>query len=530
MSKIKSQYDVVIIGAGHNGLIAASYLSRAGLSVLMLEKNDHIGGATYSRKIFPGINAYISEYSYLISLLSPKIIKDLGLNFKTSRRKIASLTPQWRNGNLNALLLRNNSAKLTQKSFANFTSPSDYKGYRRLRQLESICAGLFWPTLLSPLPTKKELKSKLKTKDEKLAWEVFVEQPLGNILEKLLKNDALRGLVFTDAKVGVHTYPSDATLLQNKTFIYHIIGNGTGEWRVPNGGMGALTRELKRSALSSAVTIKTQINVSHISPSRPYSFVEFFENGKKYTVNARFILSNVAPIVLSKLINEKFKYDVPNMGSVFKINMLLRKLPHLKIDGITPQEAFTGTFHLHEGYDEMIKSYQLTQKKTIPELPPGEMYCHSLTDPSILSPDLEKKGYVTLTLFGLDMPYTLFIMDHNRIKKEVKSRYLRVINEYLVDPIENCLARDKNDNPCIEIKSPIDLEEEIGIPFGNIFHSQLSWPFVENENQAYTWGVETNFDNIFICGSGARRGGAVSGIPGHNAAMKVLETIGKSVD
>src|SRR5215472_2509389 len=104
---MKSQYDVVILGAGHNGLVAASYLGRAGLSVLLLEKNDYVGGATTSQQIFSDYDARLSRYSYLVSLFPQKIIHDLGLSLKLRRRAIASCTPYINHGHDGALLLSN---------------------------------------------------------------------------------------------------------------------------------------------------------------------------------------------------------------------------------------------------------------------------------------------------------------------------------------------------------------------------------------------------------------------------------------
>jgi phytoene dehydrogenase-like protein len=149
------------------------------------------------------------------------------------------------------------------------------------------------------------------------------------------------------------------------------------------------------------------------------------------------------------------------------------------------------------------------------------MYCHSLTDPSILGPGLE--GHQTLTLFGLHLPAALFEGRNDELRDELVGRYLAALNEHLVEPIESCLAVDANGKPCIEARTPLDLEAELSMPRGNIFHGDLSWPFAETEAEVGTWGVETDVANLFICGAGARRGGGVSGIGGHNAAMAVLE-------
>ena len=109
------------------------------------------------------------------------------------------------------------------------------------------------------------------------------------------------------------------------------------------------------------------------------------------------------------------------------------------------------------------------------------------------------------------------------MREAVLHNYLRGINDFIDDDIYDCLAIDANGKHCVEAKSPVDLEQALGLPRGNIFHGNLSWPFAEREDEVGTWGVETAYQNVYICGSSAKRGGAVSGIPGHNAAMKVLE-------
>jgi phytoene dehydrogenase-like protein len=111
------------------------------------------------------------------------------------------------------------------------------------------------------------------------------------------------------------------------------------------------------------------------------------------------------------------------------------------------------------------------------------------------------------------------------VRREVLRRYLAAINQYLDEPLEDCLAQDADGKPCIEAKSAVDLEAELNMPAGHIFHNDCTWPFTDDEAQAGQWGVETAYPNLFICGSGAQRGGCVSGIPGHNAAMKVLSCV-----
>jgi phytoene dehydrogenase-like protein len=204
--------------------------------------------------------------------------------------------------------------------------------------------------------------------------------------------------------------------------------------------------------------------------------------------------------------------------------MLLTKLPRLK-SGTDPKLAFAGTFHFDERYSDFQKAYEQAAAGVIPEKIPAEMYCHTLSDTSILGPDLVAKGFQTLTLFGMHTPAKLFESDNSGAKALILERLLKQLNQYLIDPIESCLAKNSDGSLCIEIKSPLDLEEEIGLPRGNIFHKDLSMPFREDDSSP-SWGVETDVPNLFLCGAGAIRGGGVSGIPGHNAAAAVLEARG----
>jgi phytoene dehydrogenase-like protein len=152
------------------------------------------------------------------------------------------------------------------------------------------------------------------------------------------------------------------------------------------------------------------------------------------------------------------------------------------------------------------------------------MYCHTLTDPSILSQELIEKGFHTLTLFALHTPASLFDENHDAVKAEITKRTLAGLNDYLVKPIEEYLARDIHGNPCIEVKTPQELEHALGLPRGNIFHGDLQFPWKVDEDPR-KWGVETTSSRIFIAGAGAIRGGGVSGIAGHNAAMAALESL-----
>ena len=494
------KYDVTIIGGGHNGLVAASYLAKAGKSVVILEANAEIGGATQSVQAFEGFDAHLSRYSYLVSLLPDKIVADLDLSFACISREVSSYTPYSDKG----LYVSRVWDEKTAASF-NELDPSGAEGkaWQEFYGEVAVFAQKIAPTLLQPLKTRSELKAEINLPQ---AWDYLVEKPIGFEIDKRFKNDLVKGVVLTDALIG--TFASAYDLQANICFLYHLMGNGTGEWKVPVGGMGALVTELIRVATDLGVDIKVNSRVNSVISDQSGVAVRT-ESGDVY--QSDYLLSNAAPAVLAKLRGKTQPQSLD--GSQMKINVLLKRLPKLK-SGIDPKLAFAGTFHANESFSQLEQTFKDAKSGVMPAKMPIEMYCHTLSDPSILGPDLQAAGYQTLTLFGLHTPASLFDADNDAARDVALASALASINEYLAEPIQDVIA-------AIEVKTPLDIEEAIALPRGNIFHKDLSMPFREDSSKS-SWGVETDDPRIFICGAGAIRGGGVSGIPGHNAAMAVL--------
>jgi phytoene dehydrogenase-like protein len=367
--------------------------------------------------------------------------------------------------------------------------------------------------MLSPLMTRSEMRA-LVDMDE--VWEYMIERPIGETIEERFIDDLVRGVVLTDALIG--TFVDSHSIQANICFLYHLIGNGIGQWKVPVGGMGSLVTELERIARQHKVEIHLNSRVTQISSSDSGVQVTC-DNGDQYTCTD--LLFAAAPQHLAKL----RKKEIPEslQGSQLKINMLLTRLPQLK-SGIDPTIAFAGTFHVNEMYSQLNESYQVAKCGEIPTRLPLEMYCHTLTDSSILSPDLIEKGFHTLTLFGLHTDASLFDRDPEGARTAAVASAFASLNEYLVEPIESVLAVNSDGTLAYEAKSPLDLEAAISLPRGNIFHRDLDFPFIEDSEvtDSPQWGSETDDPHIFIAGAGARRGGGVSAIAGHNAAMAVL--------
>ena len=495
------KYDVVIIGGGHNGLVAATYLARAGKSVKILEANPEIGGASQSVRTFPEFDANLSRYSYLVSLLPDKIVNDLGLSFECISREVSSYTPYGENEGLYVSRIWD----LETESSFNQLDPSgkEAKAWQTFYAEIAEFAEKIAPTMLQPLKTRSELKREI---DLDATWQYLIEEPIGTVITERFSNDIVRGVVLTDALIG--TFASAFDLQANICFLYHLIGNGTGEWKVPKGGMGALVNELVRVATESGVQISLNSKAVKVESTSTGVTVEL-ENGE--TVTAEYLLSNAAPGVLAKLRGTVAPKSLD--GSQLKINILLKRLPKLK-SGIDPRLAFAGTFHANESFTQFESVFEDAKNGVMPQKMPIEMYCHTLTDPSILGQELQDAGYQTLTLFGLHTPASLFDGNNDDARDAALKSALASLNDYLAEPIEDVIA-------AIEVKTPLDIEESIALPRGNIFHKDLSMPFREDGTKE-SWGVETDDPRIFICGAGAVRGGGVSGIPGHNAAMAIL--------
>src|SRR5213082_3276181 len=315
-SMIKSAYDVVILGAGHNGLVAASYLGRAGLSVLLLEKNDYIGGATTSQKVFPDYEARLSRYSYLVSLFPEKIIRDLGLKLELRRRATGSFTPYIKSGIHDGLLISNVDEAVSRRSIVDLTgSETEFEQLKKFYSLSRVFAEQSWDSMLQPLVSKEEMKRQFDTDEvSREAWRSLAEEPLGRALERYLQDELVRRLVLTDAKVGIFTHPHDPSLVQNRCFLYHLIGNKTGEWKVPVGGMGAVTRELEEAARSAGAEMQTNVHIRAIDVAA--RAVAFEVNGKKQAVESRFLLVNFGRNVLAKCSDETYEPEAVDEESV----------------------------------------------------------------------------------------------------------------------------------------------------------------------------------------------------------------------
>lgn len=513
--------DVVIVGGGHNGLVAAGYLARAGLRVRVLERLDTVGGAAVSTQTFDGVDARLSRYAYLVSLLPQRIVTDLGAQVRLARRQYSSYTPDPDDAARSGLLIGPPS------TFGAVGADGDEAGFAEFYRMCRAVTEPLWPTLLEPLRRRSEARREVLSKGGAHAahgWSALIDQPVGAAICDAVDSDLVRGVMATDALIGTFSRLDDESLRQNVCFLYHLVGGGTGSWDVPVGGMGAVTGALAAAAQAHGAEVVVGAEVVAINPDGE---VRYHHRQDEHRLHARHMLANVTPAVLARLLGE----PAPELaeGCQVKVNMMLRRLPRLRDHAVTPEQAFGGTFHINETWSQLDDAYGAAASGTVPAPVPCEIYCHSLTDPSILSPALRASGAATLTAFGLHVPHRLQVGDDaDIIRARLTDAVIDSINSVLAEPISDVLMTDAHGNPCIEAKTTSDLAAGLGLTDGNIFHGALSWPFVEDDapldTPAQRWGVATAHDRVLMCGSAARRGGAVSGLGGHNAAMAVLAT------
>ena len=236
-----------------------------------------------------------------------------------------------------------------------------------------------------------------------------------------------------------------------------MIGNGDGHWDVPVGGMGALTAALAQAARAAGAELRCDTEVTGVATDGAGAEVRW-EGG---AATAGHVLANVAPAVLARLLGEPAP-EPPPEGAQLKLNMLLRRLPALRDGAVDPRDAFAGTFHVNESASQLAEAHAEASAGRIPRLPPCEVYCHSLTDPSILGPELRAAGAQTLTCFGLHMPARLFAADPDGAKAKAVEATLRSLDAVLGEPLEDCLWRTPDGEPCLEARTPVELEAELG--------------------------------------------------------------------
>ncbi|MDE2841190.1 MAG: NAD(P)/FAD-dependent oxidoreductase [Chloroflexota bacterium] len=524
-----SSYDAIIIGAGHNGLVTAGYLARAGWKVLVLERRHIVGGACVTEEVFPGYR--VSTASYLVSLLQDKVVRELELpryGYKVFPKDPAYFAP-YPDGRY--MFMYQDMAR-TCREIAKF-SAKDAERYPAYEAYIERIARLIEPLFLQPPPQfppqrlsdwldpLRAGRTLLGLSNTQLADAIkLMTRSVQTILDEWFESDALKVALATDGVIGTnggpHT-PGTAYVL-----LHHVmggVGGVRGLWGFVEGGMGAITQALAASAQAHGTDIRTDAPVARVMTRDDTATGVVLQNGSEFHANV--VISNADPrrtflqLVERNALPDEFVAQIESYqceGTSFKINLGLGELPdYSAFPGTALGPQHRGTTHICPSMEYLERAWddaKYGQPSTHPLL--------EITIPTAYDPTLAPDGKHIMGIFVQYAPYQLKDSTWADEKEGFVQRVLDILGAYapnLPRAIEH-----------VHALSPLDLEQEYGLPGGNIFHGALSLDQLFFMRPALGWArYATPIRNLYLCGSGAHPGGGVTGAPGHNAAMEILQ-------
>lgn len=534
-----AHYDCIIVGGGHNGLVCAAYLARAGWKVLVLERRELVGGCAVTEELWPGCR--ISTASYVVSLLLPEIERDLNLaahGYKVLPRNPSSFTP-FEDGRS---LLLGPDKELTRREIAKF-SEKDAEAYFRYEALLERVAECIEPVLSStppdllPLPGEwRKIGFGKKVRDVRKAMALHKSlKRLGNdmpeaielltgsaatILNRWFESDQLKATLATDAIIGNFqpvSSPGTAYVL-----LHHVMGSAGGArgvWGYVEGGMGALSDAIAAEAKQRGVEIRTNAPVEKLVVSGGRMTGVQLEGGE--TLEANVVASSVDPhLTFEKMLDagslpETFRDAVARIdyaSASMKINLVVNELPDftcLPGNGeVQPQHR--GTIHIGATMDYLERAYDDAKYGRPSQRPIVEM-----TIPTSVDRTLVPDGMHVLSLFVQYAPYELAEGNWDDVKEEFADRCIAEIARFAPNVPAAIVHR--------QVISPVDLERVYGLTGGNIFQGAMPLHQLFSLRPVAGWSdYRTPIRGLYLCGSAAHPGGGVMGACGKNAAEEML--------
>jgi phytoene dehydrogenase-like protein len=511
------RYDAVVIGGGHNGLVAACYLAGAGLNVCVLERYKEVGGAAISEEIVPGFT--FSVGSYVLSLAPRQILDDLGawtegIEFVPRNPRFFAPFPD------GSSLTYWNDHQSWLDQIARI-SPKDAKAYDHYDAfLERACQVMDKFIMRRP-PSWAEVAAEFKTPEDALIFQKFYLGSAADIAEYFFESEQMRAVVAATGIIGTFRGPRDPGTGYVK--LYHSMGMSTGyrgRWTYVRGAMGAITRALARVARKRGVTIRTDAEVAQIRVENGRTVGVALQSGEE--IDAGVVLSNADPkrtylrLVDGKELPEEYRRAIEAIkieSPVLKINMAVRELPRFTVlphDPEKQRQGSTGGLFIAPSIDYMQQAYQDARAGRPAEHPFMNIHMQSAVDPSVAPP-----GMHTISIFTQYFPYTLAEGTWNERREEIANHVIREFGQYAPNVPDAIVGK--------QVLAPPDLESRFGLTGGHIFHGELV------PEQAFdlrpvpgSSSYEGPIGGLFLCGSGAWPGGCVMGAPGHNAAQEVI--------
>lgn len=516
---IKTSYDVVIVGGGHNGLVAANYLGRAGKKVLVVERRNILGGACVTEEFFE--RNKFSSCSFIQAVMKPKIINDLEL---TTRFGLEMYAPDPQGFALfddgSHILLWQDIDK-TLKQLEKL-APEDAKGLisfgTRLRRFGDLTG--HW-TLDNP-PTRSEMIKVFEDAGEEDLLNEFMFGSTRDLLNNYFKNPQVRGFYTFFGIVSIWGGPS--TPGTSYLFGYHASGEFEGvfgRWAFPKGGMGAITVALERGAREFGVDILTDAPVEEILVSRGKATGIKLRDSR--TFSSKVVMSNADPkrtfmsMVPASEIKSEFRNKVTRIdtrGSMARLHLLIDELPqYIGFEGSQAGPQHRGHAILGGSEERFENAYTAMLRGEFPEHFPIEAIIQSVTDETLTEP-----GKHAMTLGVQNLPFELAEGDWDSRKEEFQTKVLKSLFKFSPNLRDHILG-------CHTI-TPLDLQRTYGITGGNIFHVAMNVEHMFNNRPLPELSdYRSPIKGLYLCGAGTHPGGGVSGAPGHNAAQVVIDDL-----
>jgi phytoene dehydrogenase-like protein len=532
---MNTQYDVLIIGGGHNGLVSAGYLSRAGLKVAVLERRGVVGGACVTEEVWPGYK--VSTLSYLCSLLQPRIIEELelkrfGYHIYPKDPSFFTAFPDGRH------IFFWQDMKKTVAEIGKF-SKHDAEIYPRYEEELAHLAEWVESLLLETPPNivRRNLSDlvalgklgfrALKLGDEGLTRMVkIMTQSAREFLNERFESEEIKTTLATDGVIGTSGGP--ATPGTAYILLHHVMGGAAGPrglWGFIRGGMGEISASLARSAESKGAVIRVNAPVERILVRDGKAYGAVLADGEE--IHAKVVVSNADPkrtflkMIEREHLDEQFRSSIENLrvdGCSFKINLALDGLPNFKAfpnrSEREPGLPHKTTMHVCPTMDYVDRAWEDAKQGRPSEHPMLECTIPSAYDDSIAPP-----GKHIMCVFAQYAPYSLkdAVWDQ-AMKDRFADRCLDALAEYAPNIREIILHR--------QVISPLDLEHEYGLTGGNIFHGEMEIDQLFSMRPVAGWAkYRTPIRNLYLCGSGTHPGGGVMGAPGYNAAREILKDL-----
>ncbi len=508
---------VVIVGAGHNGLVAAGYLARAGLDVEMLERRDVVGGAAVTEEWFPDF--HISTCSYICHMLQKKVIDDLEL--RKYGFYVYSLDPAriFPHPNGNVIRLWHDDAR-TADEIREF-SPHDADAWTEWADFWTRAVRILSDYYLSPPPSLAELSARFRDEGEEELLETLLTVPFRDLIDRYFESDEVRAMVSTGSfDMGDISAPGSAYI--SALYRYGAYRDDTENYGIVQGGMGAITQSMQRSAEASGVSIRTGAEVSRILTEGERVVGVELSGGE--VVHADLVVSNADPkrtflgLLGNAGMDEDFVEDVralKTQSASAKLLCSLKELPDFSTYlGVEHDPKELAMVVLCPSIDNPEKAWDDSRNGRIPEVPMIQVQVPSVYDDTI-APD----GHHVLSMWVYFLPSHVADGSWGDSGQQFGESLIDLVSEYapnLRDAIENWT-----------LLTPEDIEDRIGLTDGNIRHIDMVPQQMMSRRPLPGWtDYRTPVRGLYMCGSGTHPGGEVTGAPGHNAAHVIMEDLG----